>query len=47
MTDLSEGMVEVARGKFGPDQRVEFRPADATALPFEGDGFDVVAARKP
>jgi SAM-dependent methyltransferase len=33
-TDLKPPMLEVARGKFRPDETVEFQPADATALPF-------------
>ncbi len=44
-SDLSEGMLAVARGKFGAGERVEFRTADATALPFEGDSFDAVACQ--
>jgi ubiquinone/menaquinone biosynthesis C-methylase UbiE len=33
-TDLNAPMLEVARTKFRPDEEVEFRPADACALPF-------------
>jgi ubiquinone/menaquinone biosynthesis C-methylase UbiE len=33
-TDLNPPMLNVARGKFRSDERVDFRPADATNLPF-------------
>jgi SAM-dependent methyltransferase len=35
-------MLEVARGKFGADEAVEFEPADATALPFLDASFDAI-----
>ena len=35
-------MLEVARGKFGADEAVEFEPADATALPFVDASFDAI-----
>src|SRR5689334_14938717 len=44
-TDLAPPMLEVARAKFGPDEQVEFRPADATALPFPEDVFDAVVCQ--
>jgi SAM-dependent methyltransferase len=38
-------MVRIAQGKVGldPEGRVAFRVADASALPFEEDSFDLVA----
>jgi ubiquinone/menaquinone biosynthesis C-methylase UbiE len=33
-TDLNAPMLEVAPTKFRPNEEVEFRPADACALPF-------------
>ncbi|MFC7538834.1 class I SAM-dependent methyltransferase [Siccirubricoccus deserti] len=44
-TDLNSPMLAVARGKFRPDELVEFRPADATALPFPDGAFDAVACQ--
>ena len=44
-TDLNEGMLERARGKFGPDDGVEFRQADAGHLPFEDASFDAVVCQ--
>lgn len=41
--DLSEGMVEVAKRK-NRYKNVKFQVADATNLPFEDNGFDVVSA---
>jgi SAM-dependent methyltransferase len=41
-TDLNPPMLEVARTKFRPGEQVEFRPADATALPFPDGSFDAV-----
>jgi Methyltransferase domain len=38
-------MLEVARGKFRPDETVEFQPADATALPFPNASFDSVVCQ--
>lgn len=42
MTDLNPPMLDIARGKFGSDELVEFRPADATGLPFPDQMFDAV-----
>jgi ubiquinone/menaquinone biosynthesis C-methylase UbiE len=39
-TDLNLPMLDVARKKFGPAERVEFRQADADALPFPDGAFD-------
>jgi SAM-dependent methyltransferase len=44
-TDLNPPMLEVARRKFRPDEKVEFQPADATALPYPGASFDVVVCQ--
>jgi len=44
-TDLNPPMLAVARGKFRPGEQVEFRPADATALPFPDGAFDAVACQ--
>jgi ubiquinone/menaquinone biosynthesis C-methylase UbiE len=44
-TDLNPPMLEVARGKFRPDERVTFQPADATSLPFPDDSFDAVVCQ--
>jgi ubiquinone/menaquinone biosynthesis C-methylase UbiE len=43
--DISESMVRLAQGKVGldPEGRVAFRVADASALPFKEDSFDLVA----
>src|SRR5690348_7981088 len=38
-TDLNPPMLEVARTKFQPDEHVDWRPADATALPFPDGSF--------
>jgi ubiquinone/menaquinone biosynthesis C-methylase UbiE len=45
VTDLNAPMLEVARGKFAPGERVEFQPADATALPFPDRGFDMIVCQ--
>jgi ubiquinone/menaquinone biosynthesis C-methylase UbiE len=44
-TDLNPPMLEVASGKFRADEIVEFRPADATALPFADSSFDAVVCQ--
>jgi ubiquinone/menaquinone biosynthesis C-methylase UbiE len=44
-TDLNPPMLEVARGKFGSEERVTFQPADATSLPFPDDSFDVLVCQ--
>jgi len=41
-TDLNPPMLKVARAKFRPDEFVDFRPADASALPFADGSFDAV-----
>lgn len=44
-TDLSEHMLKVASGYVGDDPRVEWRPADAQALPFDDGSFDVIVCQ--
>jgi ubiquinone/menaquinone biosynthesis C-methylase UbiE len=44
-TDLNEPMLDVARAKFRPDEQVDFRPADALALPFADAAFDAVVCQ--
>jgi SAM-dependent methyltransferase len=44
-TDLNPPMLEVARAKFRLGEQVDFRPADATALPFPDGSFDVVVCQ--
>jgi ubiquinone/menaquinone biosynthesis C-methylase UbiE len=44
-TDLNEAMIDQARHRFDPGERVEFRQADAMSLPF-GDGeFDAAVCQ--
>jgi ubiquinone/menaquinone biosynthesis C-methylase UbiE len=43
--DLNPPMLEIARTKFQASEEVEFRPADATALPFADSSFDAVACQ--
>jgi ubiquinone/menaquinone biosynthesis C-methylase UbiE len=44
-TDLNPPMLEVARAKFAPGERIEFQPADATALPFPDQSFDAAVCQ--
>jgi SAM-dependent methyltransferase len=44
-TDLNPPMLDVARAKFRPGEKVEFRPADAGALPFADASFDAVVCQ--
>jgi ubiquinone/menaquinone biosynthesis C-methylase UbiE len=44
-TDLNPPMLEIARTKFRPDELVEFQPADAAALPFADNSFDVLVCQ--
>ncbi len=41
-TDLNEPMMAYAQQRMGSGSRVEWRPADATALPFDDASFDAV-----
>jgi SAM-dependent methyltransferase len=41
-SDLNPPMLAIARRKFGAAERVEFQPADATALPFVDGTFDAI-----
>ena len=41
-TDLSEAMIEHARGRLRPEGNTEWRQADATSLPFADSSFDAV-----
>jgi ubiquinone/menaquinone biosynthesis C-methylase UbiE len=44
-TDLNPSMLERAAAKFKRGETIEFRPADATALPFADAAFDVVVCQ--
>jgi ubiquinone/menaquinone biosynthesis C-methylase UbiE len=44
-TDLNPPMLEFAKQKFKAGELLEFRPADATALPFGDSRFDAVACQ--
>ena len=44
-SDLNLPMLEVARQKFRCGERIEFKPADATALPFSDGAFDAVVCQ--
>ena len=44
-TDLNPPMLEYARTRLSSDDRIEWRQADALALPFEGGSFDAVACQ--
>ena len=45
-TDLNAPMLEVVRAKFRPGEEVDFRPADACALPFPDGAFDTVVCQR-
>ena len=45
LTDLNPPMLEVARAKFKPSEAVEFRPAEATSLPFGDAASDLVVCK--
>jgi len=44
-TDLNEAMLAYAATKFGPEDGVELRQADATELPFTDGSFDAVVCQ--
>ena len=44
-TDLNQPMVDYAASRQPPDSRIEWRQADALALPFEDAAFDLVCCQ--
>ena len=44
-TDLNPPMLAVAGAKFAPNEKIEFEPADAMALPFGDGAFDLVVCQ--
>jgi ubiquinone/menaquinone biosynthesis C-methylase UbiE len=44
-TDLNQPMLDRAKGRQSQDGRIEWKQADALALPFENQSFDVVACQ--
>ncbi|MEP5763284.1 MAG: methyltransferase domain-containing protein [Halieaceae bacterium] len=44
-TDLNEPMLEAAREKFQDAEPIQFRQADAMALPFSDESFDALACQ--
>lgn len=44
-TDLNEGMIGKAREKFGAEENIEFRQADAGQLPFDDASFDAMVCQ--
>ena len=44
-TDLNTPMLDIAATKFHPGEAVEFRTADATALPFADASFDAIVCQ--
>jgi len=45
VTDLNQPMVDYAASRQPPDTRIEWRQADALALPFENAAFDLVCCQ--
>lgn len=45
VTDLNQPMLDYAAQRQGADARIEWRQADALALPFEAASFDVVCCQ--
>ncbi len=45
VTDLNPPMLAYARTRLSPDDRIEWRQADALALPFEDGSFDAVVCQ--
>lgn len=43
--DISAPMLDVARAKFAPDDKVTFQIADAVTLPFADEAFDAVVCQ--
>ena len=44
-TDLNQPMVDYAASRQPPDTRIKWRQADALALPFENETFDLVCCQ--
>ena len=42
VTDLNSAMLDVARATFGPEEGVDFQPANALSLPFRDECFDAL-----
>jgi ubiquinone/menaquinone biosynthesis C-methylase UbiE len=45
VTDLNQPMLDFAAARQGPDRRIDWRQADALALPFAQASFDVVCCQ--
>ena len=45
VTDLNPTMLDYAASRQAPDSRIEWRQADALALPFENAAFDLVCCQ--
>ena len=45
VTDLNQPMLDYAASRQGPDTRIQWRQADALALPFEDAGFDLLCCQ--
>jgi ubiquinone/menaquinone biosynthesis C-methylase UbiE len=45
VTDLNQTMLDYAASRQAPDRRIEWRQADAMALPFENADFDLVCCQ--
>lgn len=45
VTDLNQPMVDYAAGRQPPDTRIKWRQADALALPFENQAFDLICCQ--
>ena len=45
VTDLNQPMLDYASSRQGPDSRITWRRADALALPFEDEAFDLVCCQ--
>src|SRR6266576_87304 len=44
-TDLNEAMMKYAAQKFGSEDKIEWKPADATDLPFADQSFDAIVCQ--
>jgi ubiquinone/menaquinone biosynthesis C-methylase UbiE len=45
VTDLNKPMLDYAASRQAPDSRIQWRQADALALPFENAAFDLVCCQ--